>query len=145
MYYPQIAKSFTRNACIAFFLMLGVLILPATGYAQFSKDRGEMSAKEDVRKPARLNNRNFQKNLETYASQLDLTSRQVKKLNRIERKYTRKETKLARKPSTKKKEIRAVQKEKRERMIAVLDYEQQQKLQKLSQKNNFWDIFRARN
>ncbi len=145
MCYPQIARGFARNACLAFSLMLGTLILPAAGYAQFSRDREELTAKEDVRKPARLNNRNFQKNLETYASQLDLTSRQVKKLNRIERKYTRKETKLARKPSTKKKEIRAVQKEKRERMIAVLDYGQQQKLQKLSQKNNFWDIFRARN
>lgn len=145
MFYSQIVKGFTRNACIAFSLMLATLTLPATGYAQFSRDREEAAVNEEVRKPSRLNNRNFQKNLETYASQLDLTSRQVKKLNRIERKYTRKETKLARKPSTKKKAIRAVQKEKRERMIAVLDYEQQQKLQKLSQKNNFWDIFRARN
>lgn len=144
MYHPQIAKGSARNACAALLFLLGSLLFPATGHAQFSKDREELTAREEVSKPTRLNNRNFQKNLETYAAQLDLTSRQVKKLHKIERKYTRKETKLARKPSTKKREIRALQKEKRERMIAVLDYDQQQKLQRLSRKNGFWDIFRAR-
>ncbi len=144
MSFPATVKGLTLNICAACFL-LAAFTMPAPGYAQLSRDREELTTGEEVSKPSRLNNRNFQKNLETYASQLDLTSRQVKKLNRIERKYTRKETKLARKPSTKKKEIRALQKEKRERMIAVLDYEQQQKLQSLSRKSSFWEIFRARN
>lgn len=142
---PAIVKGTTLNIFAAACFLLAAFTMPAPGYAQLSKDREELIAGEEVRKPTRLNNRNFQKNLEIYAAQLDLTSRQVKKLNRIERKYTRRETKLARKPSTKKKEIRTLQKEKRERMIAVLDYEQQQKLQRLSKKSSFWDVFRARN
>ncbi len=138
----------TKRAALNIFatacFLLALSAVPERGYAQLSKDREELMAGEEVRKPARLNNRNFQKNLETYAPQLDLTFRQVKKLNRIERKYSRRETKLARRPSTKKREIRTLQKEKRERMIAVLDYGQQQKLQRLSRKSSFWDAFRAR-
>lgn len=97
---------------------------------------------EDIR-PIKLNQKNFQKNLEKYAHELELTPRQVKKLNRIDRKYIRKEARLARRPSTKRKQLRALQKTKREQMIAVLTYEQQKKLQELSRKG-FWDFLRAR-
>lgn len=122
------------------FLFLLFLTASVPGLSQVFQNRDEsLVSEKESRKPVRLNNRNFQKNLEKYAHQLDLTPKQIKKLNRIERKYSRKEAKLARKTSTKKRHLRALQKEKRERMIAVLDDEQQQKLQRLS-KSGFWDF-----
>lgn len=123
-------------------LVAGLFAASADIHAQglFERERAEA---EEVT-PVRLNNRNFQKNLEKYAHELDLTSKQVKKLNKIDRKFSRKEARLGRKPSTKRRDLKSLQKAKREQMIAVLTYEQQRKLEKLSRKN-FWDFLRARN
>jgi hypothetical protein len=128
--------TFLRNV-----LLFSILTLPYLSVSQTSRRSTDLTEREEISKPARLNQKSFQKNLEKYAQELDLSSRQVKKLNRIERKFTRKETKLARRPSTKKRHLRSLQKEKREQMIAVLSYEQQQKLQRLS-KSNFWDFIK---
>ncbi len=126
--------------CLAFIFFS----IPLLGLSQPSYENERLASEAEITKPAKLNNRSFQKNLEKYADQLDLTSRQIRKINRIEKKYSRREAKLARRPSTKKKQLRALQREKRERIIAVLDYEQQHKLQQLS-KSGFWDFLRAKN
>ena len=136
-------RKFSRFLLLAPCLLLALWTAPSEGYSQSASRKESLAESEQVSKPSRLNNKNFQKNLEKYAHELDLTPKQVKKLNRLERKYYRKETRLARKPSTKKKHLKSLQKEKREQMIAVLTYEQQQKLQRLS-KTNFWDFVRAR-
>lgn len=137
------SQAMPRFRMAAPLLLLALLVLPNLSFSQATYKREELATSEDISKPTRLNNKSFQKNLEKFAHELDLTPKQVKKLNRIERKYNRKETKLARKPSTKKRHLRSLQKEKREQMISVLDYEQQQKLQRLS-KSNFWDFVKLK-
>ncbi len=122
-------------------LLLLCLVAPATVFSQSRYEQETLASDQEISKPSRLNNRNFQKNLEKFAAELELRPKQVRKINKIERKYSRKETKMASRPSTKRKHLRALQKEKRERMIAVLDYEQQHKLQQLS-KSGFWDFLR---
>jgi hypothetical protein len=123
-------------------LLISLLCFYSNAFSQSDYEREELSIGKEISKPAKLNTRNFEKNLDKYAEQLDLSPKQVRKINRIERKYSRKETKMARRPSTKKKHLRALQKEKRERMIAVLDYEQQQRLAQISKKTGgFKDFF----
>lgn len=137
-------SKFNRIPFIAFFsglFFVTLLTAPLTGSGQLFYEK-ERQTSEEIR-PIRLNNKNFQKNLEKYGHELELTPKQIKKLNRIERKYTRREARMARKPSTKKRHLRGLQKTKREQMIAVLSYEQQQKLQRLS-RSGFWDFMKAR-
>lgn len=135
----------SQSGLLTALLFLSLLASPFSGNSQSVYQREELARHEEISKPGKLNNKNFQKNLEKYAHELDLKPKQVKKLNRIERKYNRKENKLARKPNTKKKHLRALQKDKREQMIAVLDHEQQHKLHRLSKsRSNFWNFVKQK-
>ncbi len=127
------------------YLLAGLVILTAGGgvvHAQRAQSEElAFSEREQHSKPVRLNNKQFEKNLEKYAAELELRSRQIRKLTAIDRKFDRRERKLARKSGTKRKHLRALQETKRKQMIKVLTYEQQRKLESLSKKG-FWDFLR---
>ncbi len=126
-----------------------VLILLAVFGLLFSGSSRAQSAfrssgdtyEEEQQPKSRLNNKRLEKNLDRYAGELQLSSRQVKKIGKLGRKYARKERRLKRRSSTKRRDVRALQERKREEMIGVLTADQQKKLEALS-KRGILDFFR---
>ncbi|WP_439557188.1 hypothetical protein [Dyadobacter sp.] len=86
---------------------------------------------------SKLNNKRLEKNLDRFASELELSKRQQKQLKKIDRRYARMERKLSRRDDTKRRDKRMLAQEKRNEMIEVLTPEQQQRLEALSKKGRF--------
>ncbi|WP_084165764.1 hypothetical protein [Dyadobacter crusticola] len=86
---------------------------------------------------SKLNNKRLEKNLDRFASELELSKRQQKQLKKIDRRYGRMERKLSRRDGTKRRDKKMLAQEKRNEIIEVLTPEQQQRLEALSKKGRF--------
>ena len=84
----------------------------------------------------KLNSKRFEKNLEKYKTELNLSKRQVKQLGKIDKRFNRLERKLDRKGAGRN-DKREVAEQKRLEMIEVLDQNQQLQLQSLMKKGRF--------
>ncbi len=94
-------------------------------------------SKQDVEVSTnKLNSKRFEKNLDKYKTELNLSKRQVKQLSKIDKRYNRLDRKLARKGAARK-DKREVAEQKRLEMIEVLDQNQQLQLQALIKKGRF--------
>ena len=87
-------------------------------------------------KANKLNSKRFEKSLDKYKTELNLSKRQVKQLSKIDKRYNRLERKLTRKGAGRK-DKREVAEQKRFEMIEVLDQNQQLQLQALMKKGRF--------
>lgn len=122
-------------------IFLGILTsLFFTGCATTSNSSWQDDEKNETSK---LNNRQLEKNINRYASQLDLTKRQVKQLDKIEKRYAKKEKRLVSKGG-KRTAVRELQEVKREAMLDVLTTAQLQKLEKLTGRKRLFRFSRER-
>lgn len=122
-------------------IFLGILTsLFFTGCATTSNSSWQDDEKNETSK---LNNRQLEKNINRYSSQLELTKRQVKQLDKIEKRYAKKEKRLVSKGG-KRTAVRELQEVKREAMLDVLTTAQLQKLEKLTGKKRLFRFSRER-
>ncbi|GAB2775955.1 hypothetical protein GCM10027275_18880 [Rhabdobacter roseus] len=94
--------------------------------------------RDDRRNEQRDDRRNEQRddtrlanNLDRYAGELNLSTRQVRQMKQIDRKYDRKIKRVAAKKGSKRAEQRRLREEKQEEKLSVLTPEQHQKLRSL--------------
>ncbi|MCE7061927.1 hypothetical protein [Dyadobacter sp. CY343] len=104
--------------------------------AQRAERRDSFDTEEAATNP-KLNNRRLEKNMDRFATELELSKRQQKQLKKIDRRYARFERKLERKDGTKRRDRRMLAEQKRAEIIEILTPEQQQQLQALSKKGRF--------
>ncbi len=115
-------------------LLMIFFAIPNNIYAQRSE-----GSKQDIEVAAsvnKLNSKRFEKNLDKYKAELNLSKKQVKQLSKIDKRYNRLERKLDRKGAARK-DKREVAAEKRLEMIEILDENQQLQLQSLIKKGRF--------
>ncbi len=117
---------------IAFFSLVFLASCTATSYQNYPDSKVEKTGNNSS-----LNNKRLEKNIDKYAAELNLSKSQVRKLRQTDRRYTRKERRLKSKGMARRKEIRNLQEEKRDVMLAVLTDRQQQKLQELTKNRKF--------
>lgn len=122
-------------------ILLGILTsLIFTGCASTSNKSWQ---DDDKNETSKLNNRQLEKNIDRYASQLELTKRQTKQLDKIEKRYAKKEKRLVSKGG-KRTAVRELQEVKREAMLDVLTTSQLQKLEKLTGRKRLFRFSRER-
>lgn len=100
-------------------------------------DREETFRTEEELSNSKLNNRRLEKNLDKFATELNLSKRQQKQLKKIDKRYARLERKLSRRDDTKRKDKRRLAEEKRLEMIEVLTPSQEKQLEALIKKGRF--------
>ncbi|WP_025765136.1 hypothetical protein [Dyadobacter tibetensis] len=111
--------------------MILICLGNAHTYAQSNREETQTELAQ-----SKLNTRRFDKNLERYKTELDLTKKQVKQLSKIDKRYTRLDRKLDRKGGSRK-DSRTLATQKREEMIEVLNSQQQEQLEALIKKGRF--------
>lgn len=109
----------------------------ATSNSSYTPDRDDTYQREETVTKSKLNNRRLEKNIDKFATELDLTKRQQKQLKKIDRRYARMERKLSRRDDTKRRDKRRLAEEKRIEIIEVLSPQQQEKLEALMKKGRF--------
>jgi hypothetical protein len=97
---------------------------PSASIAQSRQSAGEVKVE--------FNERQLEKHLDQYADQLDLSRRQQRKITRIKKKYGKKEENLAEEKGLKLGKKRALQKQKAEALLSVLNDQQIEKLNTLA-------------
>ena len=105
-------------------------------------DREETFRSEEDLANSKINNKRLEKNLDKFASELDLSKRQQKQLKKIDRRYARMERKLSRKNDDKRgmerrRDRKRLAEEKIMEIIDILSQEQEQKLEALMKKGRF--------
>jgi Spy/CpxP family protein refolding chaperone len=125
----------------AFLLCLLALSVWSAGsvapvHAQAFGKKESLRTDEEVTN-SKLNNKRLEKNLDRFASELELSKRQQKQLKKIDRRYSRMERKLSKRDDTKRRDKKMLAQEKRNEIIEVLTPEQQQRLEALSKKGRF--------
>lgn len=123
---------FKLPVILTFFGLVFLSSCTATSYQNFPDSRVEQNETNSS-----LNNKRLEKNIDKYAKELELSKSQVKRLKKVERRYAKRERKLKSRENTKRRDIRNLQEEKREVMLAILTDRQQQKLQELSKSRKF--------
>lgn len=119
-------------------LTLGLLSGSLATSSSFAQSRrSDTFQNDDPAANSKLNNRRFEKNMDKYADQLQLTKRQQKQLKKIDRRYARMERKMNRRDDTNRRDRKRLAEEKRIEMISVLTPDQQQTLEALSKKGRF--------
>lgn len=129
-----------KKSIVGLLLALGIFF-SGSSFAQSTSRYSDEPYEDQVVKRSKLNNKRLEKNLDRYEAELNLSSKQLKKIKKIDRRYSRKERRLSRRSDVKKRDIRELQEEKREAMIAVLSAEQQRTLASLS-KGGILNFFR---
>lgn len=90
------------------------------------------SRESDKEVTVEFNERQLEKHLSQYADQLDLNRRQQRKIARIQKRFEKKERSLAEEKGLKLGKKRALQKEKAEALLSVLNDGQIEKLNQLA-------------
>ncbi|KAA0990928.1 hypothetical protein [Dyadobacter aurulentus] len=127
-----------KNVALYYLFALTLWLTGSAGSvsAQSAGRRDGFDTEEPAANP-KLNNRRLEKNLDRFATELNLSKRQEKQLRKIDRRYARFERKLARKDGAKRRDRKMLADEKRNEIIEVLTPEQQQQLVALSKKGRF--------
>lgn len=118
-------------------------ILTSLFFGSCAKTSNSSWQDDEKYETSKLNNRQLEKNINKYASQLELTSRQKKQLDKIEKRYSKKEKRLVSKGG-KRTAVRELQEVKREAMLDVLTTNQLQKLEKLTGRKRLFRFSREK-
>ncbi len=125
-----------ENKNLKTYFLLILMFLAGVNIANAQLKWNQNHNEERISVDSKLNNKRFEKNLEKYKVELELTKKQTKQLSKIDKRYNRLGNKVSRKGGTRK-DKKQLSDHKREEMIEVLSAKQQQKLQDLSRKGIF--------